>query len=170
MSVGDHPLTHCERCQIKALLQSGLSKREIARQLGRDPGTISRETSRNRGQRGYRSRQAHGKATLRRREASSVPRNVSVINLTHWVELRRIIKWLESLNCSKIRRTNIDFDLGHSHPAGLHSSLPCEVMIFFGNWLFFSFCLLIANQPLAELQSSLLLRCGGYATMVRLSG
>lgn len=77
MPTGYHHLTHCERCQINALLHSGKSQREIACQLGRDPGTISREMSRNRGQRGYRHKQAHGKATSRRREASGVPRKMT---------------------------------------------------------------------------------------------
>ncbi len=73
MPSGYHHLTHSERCQIHALLHRGLSKREIARQLERDPTTIAREMSRNRGQRGYRHQQAQGKATSRRREASAVP-------------------------------------------------------------------------------------------------
>ena len=77
MPTGYHHLAHCERCQIHALLHRGLSQREIARELGRDPGTISRELSRNRGQRGYRHKQAHGKATSRRREASAVPRKMT---------------------------------------------------------------------------------------------
>ena len=77
MPAGYHHLTHCERCQIHALLHRGFSKREIARELGRDPGTISRELSRNRGQRGYRHKQAHGKAMPRRREASRVPRKMT---------------------------------------------------------------------------------------------
>ncbi len=74
MPVGYHPLTHAERCQIHALLYRGGSKREIARDLGRDPATISRETSRHRGQRGDRHPQADGQATARRQEASAVPR------------------------------------------------------------------------------------------------
>ncbi len=74
MPVGYHHLTHAERCQIHALLHRGLSKREMARDLGRDPATISREASRHRGQRGYRHQQADGKATARRQEASAVPR------------------------------------------------------------------------------------------------
>ncbi len=60
MPVGYHHLTHAERCQIHALLYrggGGGSKREIARDLGRDPATISRETSRHRGQRGDRHQQ-----------------------------------------------------------------------------------------------------------------
>ncbi len=66
MPVGYHHLTPAERCQIHALLHRGWSKREMARDLGRDPATISRETSRNRGQRGYRHQQADRKATARR--------------------------------------------------------------------------------------------------------
>ncbi|MDE0281006.1 MAG: IS30 family transposase [Gammaproteobacteria bacterium] len=77
MPSGYHHLTHCERCQIHALLHRGLSQREIGRELGRDPGTISRELSRNRGQRGYRHKQAHGRAMSRRRAASVVPRKMT---------------------------------------------------------------------------------------------
>ncbi len=77
MPVGYHHLTHCERCQINTLLHRGLSQREIAHALGRDPGTISREMSWGRGQRGYRPKQAHGKATSRRHEASAVPRKMT---------------------------------------------------------------------------------------------
>ncbi len=73
MPTGYHHLTHAERCQIHARVHRGLSKREIARDLGRDPGTISR----NRGQRGDRHQQANGKATTRRREASSIPRKMT---------------------------------------------------------------------------------------------
>ena len=77
MPVGYHHLTYSERCQIQVLLQRGLSKREIARELGRDASTISRETLRNCGQRGYRHKQAQGKAKLRRREACAVPRKMT---------------------------------------------------------------------------------------------
>ncbi|MXY64688.1 MAG: helix-turn-helix domain-containing protein [Gammaproteobacteria bacterium] len=59
------------------LLHSGLPQREIARQLGRNSGTISREMSHNHGQRGYRSRQAHGKVASHRRVASSIPRKMT---------------------------------------------------------------------------------------------
>ncbi len=49
----------------------------MARDLGRDPATISREISRHCGQRGYRHPQADGKATARRQEASAVPRKMT---------------------------------------------------------------------------------------------
>ncbi len=71
MLVDYHPLTPAERCPIHARLHRGWSKREMARDLGRDPGTISRETSRHRGQRGDRHPQTHGKATTRRQEGGS---------------------------------------------------------------------------------------------------
>ncbi len=58
MPTGYHHLTHFERCQIHARLHRGLSKREVSRPLERDPTTISRETSRHRGQRGDRHQQA----------------------------------------------------------------------------------------------------------------
>ena len=55
-------LTCEQRCQIYALLQSGLEA-HIARQIGVDPSTISRELVRNTGARGYRFKQAHEKAS-----------------------------------------------------------------------------------------------------------
>ncbi len=73
MPNGYHHLTHPERSPIFALKSTGRSQRQIAAQLGRDVSTISRELSRNRGQRGYRHQQAQGKATSRRRAASAVP-------------------------------------------------------------------------------------------------
>ena len=77
MPTGYHHLAYTERCQIHALLHRGFSQREIAVQLERDPGTISREISRNRGKCGYRHKQAQGKATSRLREASEVPRKMT---------------------------------------------------------------------------------------------
>lgn len=43
-------------------LEGGVALREVARRLGRNVGTISRELMRNAGERGYRSKQAHEKA------------------------------------------------------------------------------------------------------------
>ncbi len=49
----------------------------MAHDLGRDPATISRETSRHRGQRGYRHQPADRQATARRQEVSAVPRKMT---------------------------------------------------------------------------------------------
>src|SRR5271167_798315 len=70
-------LTPEQRCQIYALLQSGHTQAHIARQLGVDPSTISRELSRNSGGRGYRFKQADEKASLRRYQASAAPRKMT---------------------------------------------------------------------------------------------
>jgi len=65
-------LTQGQRYQIKALLDIGRKKAEIAHQLGVDKSTISREVRRNRGQRGYRPKQAHEKAVDRCKRKAGV--------------------------------------------------------------------------------------------------
>lgn len=60
-------LTQVQRYQIYALLKMGHSQTEIATCLGVDKSTISRELRRNRGQRGYRPKQAHRLAVSRRK-------------------------------------------------------------------------------------------------------
>jgi IS30 family transposase len=52
-------LTRDERYQIAILLKAGHTQRDIARLMSRHPSTISRGLRRNRGQRGYRPKQAH---------------------------------------------------------------------------------------------------------------
>lgn len=52
-------LTQAERYQIAILNKAGHDQSEIARVMNRHSSTISRELRRNRGQRGYRPKQAH---------------------------------------------------------------------------------------------------------------
>ena len=52
-------LTRHERYQIAILLKAGHKQSDIARIMNRHPSTISRELARNKGQRGYRPKQAH---------------------------------------------------------------------------------------------------------------
>lgn len=59
-------LTQEKRYQIYALKKAGHKPSEIADMLDRDRSTISRELARNRGQRGYRPRQAQLMAEERR--------------------------------------------------------------------------------------------------------
>ncbi len=47
MSSDYHQLAYDERCQIKILLSTGKSLREIAELMNRSPSTISREITRN---------------------------------------------------------------------------------------------------------------------------
>ena len=60
-------LTQCQRYQIHALLKNNHNQTEITNSLGVHKSTISREVRRNRGQRGYRPKQAHRKAINRRK-------------------------------------------------------------------------------------------------------
>ena len=61
-------LTYEQRCQIAALNKSSFSQTKIAEVIGVSQSSISRELKRNRGERGYRHKQAQSKAEQRRRE------------------------------------------------------------------------------------------------------
>jgi IS30 family transposase len=63
-------LTPEERCQIEVLLRRGDSQRAIAKLLGRPESTIRREVRRNKGERGYRIKQAQEKSEIRRSAVS----------------------------------------------------------------------------------------------------
>jgi IS30 family transposase len=54
-----------DRCQIYALSKRGASQKSIAEVLGVSQSVVSREMCRNRGQRGYRFKQAEAKAQAR---------------------------------------------------------------------------------------------------------
>lgn len=58
-------LAHEERYMIYQLLKKDYTIQSIASRLDRSPSTISREIRRNKGKRGYRYKQAHGKARKR---------------------------------------------------------------------------------------------------------
>ena len=62
-------LTREQRYQISALMKAGLYQSQIAKIIGVHKSTISRETRRNRGLRGYRPKQAHLFAENRRARA-----------------------------------------------------------------------------------------------------
>ena len=57
-----------ERYYIEIELKKGSSQNAIAKTLDRPQGTISKEINRNRGQRGYRHKQAHRVANERHKE------------------------------------------------------------------------------------------------------
>ena len=64
-------LTQDERYQIAILLKAGQVQSDIARVMNRNPSTISRELRRNRGQRGYRPKQAQVLSQARMRACES---------------------------------------------------------------------------------------------------
>jgi IS30 family transposase len=63
-------LTYENRIEIKAYLSCGMNQAQIARKLGVHKSTISRELKRNKGQKGYRPKQAHKRAQQRQRQAA----------------------------------------------------------------------------------------------------
>lgn len=62
-------LTEVQRYQIAALLKAGQTNKKTAELVGTSEATISREIRRNRGQRGYRPKQAHSNAQKRKQQA-----------------------------------------------------------------------------------------------------
>lgn len=77
-------LTRGKRYQIRALLKAGFSQSEMAFFLKVHKSTISREIRRNSGHKGYRPRQAHEKAMIRRYAATKrikmTPAMINLIN------------------------------------------------------------------------------------------
>ena len=80
-------LTQEQRYQIYILKKTGLKQCKIARLLGVHKSTICRELRRNRGLRGYRPKQAHQKALVRRLR-KSLPR----ISQSTWTFVEHLLK------------------------------------------------------------------------------
>lgn len=80
-------LSFVEREELSVDLYSGDSVRELARQLGRSPSTLSRERRRNQIPEGYIAPQAHAQAA-RRRAASARPQKLAQPELAAYVRRR----------------------------------------------------------------------------------
>lgn len=80
-------LTQQQRYVICILNRRGETQSDIADEVGVNPSTISRELKRNRGQRGYRYKQAH-RLALKRREGKTKRR----ITDEDWAEVERLLK------------------------------------------------------------------------------
>lgn len=81
-------LTQDERYQIAAGMKVGMSQREIAKQLGRSPSTISREIHRNSLEQGYKGLLAQRRRQSRARESQQRVR----LQPCHWKAICRLIK------------------------------------------------------------------------------
>lgn len=79
-------LTEGTRYQIYALLKAGQNRSQIAMQIGCHKSTVSRELTRNRGQKGYRPSQAQALAQRRQRQ-SHQPR----VALPTWQTVERLL-------------------------------------------------------------------------------
>jgi IS30 family transposase len=75
-------ITQEERYHIYAYKKAGFCPAEIAQMLGRDKSSIYRELNRNKGERGYRPKQAHEKASHKRQTACKAIKMTSgLVNL-----------------------------------------------------------------------------------------
>ncbi len=84
-------LTYEQRCQIEVLNKSGMNQQEIADAVGTSQSTVSRELKRNTGQRGYRHKQAQGKAEERRHNAGKSVKMTELMIAR--IELKLSEKW-----------------------------------------------------------------------------
>jgi IS30 family transposase len=74
--MGKH-LSYEQRCQIYVLQGQGLTQKAIAAGIGSNQSVVSRELKRNRGQRGYRCKQAQELAEDRRHAAGAMPHKMT---------------------------------------------------------------------------------------------
>lgn len=82
-------ITEEERYQIYELRQEGFTLEAIGIVLGRDKSTISPELRRNKGERGYRPKQAQAKAEERARNCANGRR----ISEETWPTSRKSSSW-----------------------------------------------------------------------------
>jgi len=95
-------LTKEERYHIKAQNDAGKSTAKIAKKVGRDKSTISRELRRNKGGRGYRPKQAHRMARERWRRAEKAVKMTP--ELIAVVEGRLRQKWSPEQISGRLKR------------------------------------------------------------------
>jgi IS30 family transposase len=98
--------TYCRLCAadrkvIYNMNQAGVGQAEIGRAIGFTQGTISKELSRNKGKKGYRSAQAHRFACARQDEKGSRPQVVTGV-IKDQVDARLLLKHSPDQISSKI--------------------------------------------------------------------
>lgn len=99
--MGYRRVTHEDRIVIKANLDVGLSKSEIADKLGFHKSTIGREITRNSGRRGYRPRQAQMRAQARQ-EAKQGPYKMDPVMMALIME-RLELRWSPEQISNRLR-------------------------------------------------------------------
>ena len=95
-------LTREQRYQIYALKKAGHSQSKVAKLLGVHKSTVSRELRRNRGQRGYRPKQAHLLAQQRHREK---PRTLISPETWQRIETQLRLDWSPEQIADWLQRT-----------------------------------------------------------------
>src|SRR3990170_4925426 len=107
-------LTLSERDMITTLLAEHKPVREIARTLGRDPGTISRELARNASPeyRLYLSHRAQGRAQQRRKAASRRPRLKDPV-IREYVRAKLALGWSPEQIAGRLRLDHAGWAISH---------------------------------------------------------
>lgn len=101
-------LTAEERYQIDDLTREGYSQKQIAHALGRSESTLSRELRRNKGERGWRPRQAHQKAEERLTKRGV--ENVAQISDVVWEYVRKHLQedqWSPEQIAGRLKRSEL---------------------------------------------------------------
>ena len=99
-----HQLTEHQGYQIYALKKVGHDQQTIAATVAVSPSTISRELRRNRGQRGYRPRQAHQHALMRRRQKAKVTKMTPAVVEQIEAALRQ--EWSPEQSAGRLQATD----------------------------------------------------------------
>ena len=111
-------LTSGQRYQIYGLKQAGLDQTQIAQKIGVDKSTISREFRRNKGQRGWRPKQAQSLRDERKQACI----NGKQFSLNEWAEVERLIR--EDLSPEQAaNRLELEGELQISHESNLPACL-----------------------------------------------
>jgi IS30 family transposase len=84
-------LNQAQRYQIEILKKAGKNQKEIAELLGVSPSTLCRELKRNKGQKGYRPKQAQIKTDKRRKQAAKALKMTAALILL--IEAKIVMDW-----------------------------------------------------------------------------
>jgi transposase, IS30 family len=105
MGKGYRHLSLTERDRITELMSDGMSIREISKELGRSPSTLSRELKRNAtsAYKLYLSHRAHDRAVKRKQEAGVRPR-LKDERIVSYVRTRLAWDWSPELIAGRIRQ------------------------------------------------------------------
>lgn len=114
MEKGYRHLSLTERDRITELRFHDMSLREIAKDLGRSPGTLSRELKRNAtpAYKVYMSHRAHERAVTRKKEAGCRPR-LKQERIVSYVRARLAEDWSPELIAGRISREMRGLSLSH---------------------------------------------------------
>ena len=93
-------ITYEDRCQIHALRKAGITQAESGKVLGVSQGTVSRELSRNTGQRGDHFQQAQRTAQSRQAQVRHKPRKLTRRVRRAITRKLRVERWIpEQISC-----------------------------------------------------------------------